>query len=72
MEAGEGIRYSSVAVLHVHYGKVVPGEPRYLGDCGGEGEEEDAIEGLAVLEAGFERLWGRSGGDGGGVWQGRR
>ena len=49
---------SSRAVFHVDDYEVVARECGDLGQSGGEGEEEDAIEGFAVAETGFERGWG--------------
>lgn len=64
MEAGEGLGDAAMAVLHVDDDKVIAGEAGDLGESWGEGEEEEAVESLAVLEAGLEVLGG--GGDGGG------
>lgn len=54
VEAGEGGGGAAVAVLHVDDDEVIAGEAGDLGKGGGEGEEEEAVEGLAVSEAGFE------------------
>lgn len=43
-----------MAVFHVDDDEVIAGEAGDLGERGGEGEEEEAVEGLAVSEAG---LW---------------
>lgn len=51
----EGLMDSSRAVFHVDDCKVVTRECDDLGQSGGEGEEEDAIEGFAIAEAGLER-----------------
>lgn len=64
MEAGEGLGDAAMAVLHVHDHEVIAGEAGDLGEGWGEGEEEEAVESLAVLEPGLEGLGG--GGDGGG------
>lgn len=71
MEAREGVGDATVAVLHVNDDKVVAGEARDLGKGGGEAEEEEAVEGLAIFETGFEGLWcgggwGEVGSDGSG------
>lgn len=51
----EGLVDSSRAVLHVDDYEVVARKCSDLGQSGREGEEEDAIEGFAIAEAGFER-----------------
>ena len=51
VEAGEGVGDPAVAVLHVDHDEVVAGEAGDLGERGGEGQEEEPVEGLAVLEA---------------------
>lgn len=70
METREGVGDAAVAVLHVDDDEVVAGEAGDLGESWGEGEEEEAVEGFAIVEAGFEGLFGGGvggNGDGGGV-----
>lgn len=50
---------SSRAVFHVNDYEIVARECDDLGQSGGEGEQEDTIEGFAVPEAGFDRGRGR-------------
>lgn len=57
MEAGESGGDGTVAVFHVDDDKVVAGEGGDLGEGRGEGEEEEAVEGFATFEAGFEGFW---------------
>lgn len=71
----EGVGDSAGAVLDVDDCKIVPCEPRDLGDRGGERQKEYAIEYLAVLEARFEGCvggrcdnGGREVGGGGSDW----
>jgi hypothetical protein len=64
-EAGERVGDAAGAVLHVYDDEVVAGEAGDLGKCGGEAEKEEAIEGLAVVETGFE---GFAGGDWREIW----
>jgi hypothetical protein len=64
-EAGERVGDAARAVLHVDNDEVVAGEAGDLSECGGEAEEEEAVEGLAVVETGFE---GFAGGDWGEIW----
>lgn len=54
MKAGKGVADATGAVLHVDDDEVIAGVARDLGEGGGEGEEEETIEGLAVAEAGLE------------------
>lgn len=54
METGESGGDGTVAVFHVDDDKVVAGEGGDLGEGRGEGEEEEAVEGFATFEAGFE------------------
>lgn len=76
VEAREGVGDAAVAVFHVDHHEVVAGEAGDLGDGGGEAEEEEAVEGFAIFETGFEGLWGGgcgeigSDGDGGGSKRG--
>lgn len=54
MEAGEGVGDATVAVFHVDDDEVVAGETGDLGEGGGEGEKEEAVEGVAIAETGLE------------------
>ncbi|KAF7808655.1 2-keto-3-deoxy-L-rhamnonate aldolase [Senna tora] len=54
VEAGKRVGDAAVAVLHIDDDEVKAGETGDLGEGGGEGEHEEAIEGFAILEAGFE------------------
>lgn len=54
METRESVRDSAVAVLHVNDDKVVAGKSRDLGERRGEGEEEKAVEGVAITETGLQ------------------
>lgn len=65
-EDGEGAGNVSGAVFHVDDGVVVARYGGYLGEGGGVGEEEDAVEGFAAGEAGLE---GGGGGGGGRGWR---
>lgn len=56
-------------MLHVNDDEVVAGEAGDLGEGGGEAEEEEAIKGFAIVEAGLEGL-GRGGDGNGGGWDG--
>jgi len=71
VKAGEGGGNGAVAVFHVDDDEVVAGEGGDLGEGGGEGEEEEAVEGFAIFEAGFEGFWiGGRGESGRGDWVG--
>lgn len=61
VKAGECVGDAAGAVLHVDDDVVVSGEACDLGECRREAEEEEAVEGLAIMETGFE-------GFGGGDW----
>ena len=61
VEARKGGGDSTVAVFHVDDDEVVSSEAGDLGEGWGEGEEEEAVQGIAVLEAGFEGLRGGGG-----------
>lgn len=62
-KAGEGVADAAGAVFHVDDDEIVAGEARDLGDGGGEAEEEEAVEGLAIAETGFECFRGDGGDD---------
>lgn len=53
-ETGEGIGDSAVAVLHVDDDEIVAGETSDLGKSGGEGKEEETVEGFAIAETGLQ------------------
>lgn len=63
-EAVQSLGDAAVAVLHVDDDEIVAGEAGDLGESGGEGAEEEAVEGIAIVEARFEgRRTGRGGGE---------
>ncbi|KAF1863341.1 hypothetical protein Lal_00031226 [Lupinus albus] len=66
VEARERVGDTAIAMFHVDDDIVVASEASDLGEGGGEGEEEKAVEGVTVTEAGFEVRWGGEGGGGGG------
>lgn len=72
METGESVGDAAVTVFHVDDDEVVAGEGGDFGEGGGEGEEEEAVEGFVGTETGFEVAvrWGgvRGGGCDGGVF----
>lgn len=45
-------------MFHVDDDEIVAGKAGDLGESGGEGAEEEAVESVAILEARFEGLWG--------------
>ena len=64
-EAVQSFGDTTGTVLHVEDDEVVASEANDLGESGGEAEEEEAVEGFATVEAGFEGF-GRDGNGGGG------
>lgn len=63
VNAGERVGDAAGAVLHVDDDVVVAGEAGDLGQCGREAEEKEAVEGLAIVETGFEGFWAGDCGD---------
>lgn len=65
MDTGESVGDAAVTVFHVDDNEVVAGEGGDFGESGGEGEEEEAVEGFIRTETGFEVAVGWGGGCGG-------
>jgi len=65
VETGESVGDAAVAVFHVDDNEVVAGEGGDFGEGGGEGEEEETVEGFVGTETGFEVAVGRDGSWGG-------
>lgn len=63
-DAVESLGDAAGAVFHINYDEIVAGETGDLGEGRGEAEEEEAVEGFAIFEAGFEGLVRCGGGDG--------
>lgn len=53
METGESVGDPAVTMLHVDDDEVVAGEAGDLRERWGEGEEEEAVEGVATAETGL-------------------